>query len=319
MAYPLRLGVIGLGDRWQRRYEPALRALPDRFVVRALCDEVYAQAAEEARKHHCEAMLGPTALLEREDIDALLLADVQWFGLWPVGVACHRRKPVLCCVPLTQDAAHVEAIQQEVLESGIPVLVEWLPHFTPASTRVRQLLDTEVGPARLVVATVFRCGWTGSGRRSSASDGVALERFDVALLDWCARLVGGEPVSVCVSETDSGLLSERWEFTNGKAVHLIQQALPRELLRTSVQIVAEKGTARVTLPRLVRWTAADGNHVHLLRRKRPIGQEVLERFYHAISEVGTTTPTLQDGCRVLRWLRTAQRSLAEGRPVDVGR
>ena len=43
----LRVGVIGLGRRWRKRYKPALGALRQRFAVRAVCDQVRERAQRE--------------------------------------------------------------------------------------------------------------------------------------------------------------------------------------------------------------------------------------------------------------------------------
>src|SRR5437868_4711800 len=98
MSEPLRVGVIGLRPLWRRRYRPALRALPDRFQVVAVCDPLAGRAERAAKRLGCAAA-GPTELLERPDIDALLLVDAPWYGLWPVQLACRLGKPALCCPP----------------------------------------------------------------------------------------------------------------------------------------------------------------------------------------------------------------------------
>src|SRR6478672_5181099 len=52
----LRVGLVGLGRGWEVRHRPALRALADRFEVRAVCEQVGVRAEqlqlelEEARQ-----------------------------------------------------------------------------------------------------------------------------------------------------------------------------------------------------------------------------------------------------------------------------
>src|SRR5438067_8986693 len=86
---PLRLGVIGLGAAWRKRYRPALLALADHFLIEIVCDQVLGRAERVARELGCAAAAGPAELLESGRVDALLLADLQWFGLWPVELACR--------------------------------------------------------------------------------------------------------------------------------------------------------------------------------------------------------------------------------------
>src|SRR5207237_4199630 len=98
MSAPLRVGVIGLGPRWQRRYKPALLALRRMYEVRVLFDQIPQQATREARRLGCDAVTGITSLLESDDVDAVLLLDSQWFRLWPIEQACRCGKPVFCGV-----------------------------------------------------------------------------------------------------------------------------------------------------------------------------------------------------------------------------
>src|SRR5262249_47924567 len=102
----LRVGVIGLGRRWQKRYRPALAALGGWVKVSSVCDQVQERALREAKRVSCQAAAGPAQLLEREDVDAVLLPDEQWFGLWPLELACRRNKPVFCGCSLERDEEH---------------------------------------------------------------------------------------------------------------------------------------------------------------------------------------------------------------------
>src|SRR5262245_16621109 len=95
----LRVGIIGLGKRW-RRYRPALRALRDHFAIQAIYDAVHQAALHVAQRLGCAATSGVIELLERKDIDAILLLDAAWQGLWPLEAACRFGKTVFCAVPL---------------------------------------------------------------------------------------------------------------------------------------------------------------------------------------------------------------------------
>src|SRR5262245_53517333 len=100
MSQPLRVGVIGLGNRWQKRFKPALLALRRLYEIRAVCDQVPQEATRESRRLGCDAVTGITTLLESDDVDAVLLLDAQWFRLWPVEQACRFGKPVFCGLSL---------------------------------------------------------------------------------------------------------------------------------------------------------------------------------------------------------------------------
>src|SRR4051812_48881855 len=95
MAPPLGVGVVGLGRQWRQQYRPALLALAPLFEIRALYDQTHRRAVGEARRLNAEAVGGVTALLEHPGVEAVLLPDRQWFGLWPVEAACRGGQAVL--------------------------------------------------------------------------------------------------------------------------------------------------------------------------------------------------------------------------------
>ena len=68
----LRVGIVGLGDQWQTRHLPALRALADRFEIRAVCSQVAERAVAVAKEFDADAAGGFRAVVEREDIDVVL-------------------------------------------------------------------------------------------------------------------------------------------------------------------------------------------------------------------------------------------------------
>src|SRR5262245_36753781 len=83
MAARLRIGVIGLGRRWPR-YRQALEALAGEVRAVAVHDPSAHRADEEARALGCEAAGGVLELLERRDVEAVLVPGGAWPGLWPV-------------------------------------------------------------------------------------------------------------------------------------------------------------------------------------------------------------------------------------------
>src|SRR5213592_4845654 len=89
----LRIGVIGLGRRWPR-YRQALEALAGEAHVQAVCDAAAAVAQEEARRLGCAAAGSVIELVERDDVEAVLLTGGQWFGLWPLAHAARAGKPI---------------------------------------------------------------------------------------------------------------------------------------------------------------------------------------------------------------------------------
>lgn len=301
MTTPLRVGVVGLGRRWRKRYRPALRVLRDRYEVRALYDQAHQRAMQEARRLGCDAASGITALLESDGIDALLLLDPQWFGLWPVEQACRFGKPIFCGA-LPADA-EVAGLLQPVRDCRLPVVVEMLPRVTAAAERLHELLANQLGPARLVLCE-------SHGPTPPHDAGAA------ALVDWCTSLLAGVPAGVRADRVDAaGFASVLFDYADGRAVRLTRYAVPTPERTVRVEVVAEGGTAVAVLPNQLRWSAADGRYTHTPRGPLSAAAVLLERFYLAVREGGPATPGLEEADRALRLLRAAEQSWAEGRRV----
>jgi predicted dehydrogenase len=310
---PLRVGVIGLGQRWQQRYRPALRALRDRFAVQTVCDQVPQRALAEARRQGCAAAAGPAALLET-DVEAVLLLDAQWFQLWPVERACDLGKPVLCCAELEQDE-HADAVCCRVRDIGLPVLAELAPRQAPALARLRHLLESHLGPARLVLCdAVDPVDWQESGTAAllDACSTLLEPACRPSVLPACRPFVLNEPTAI----ESHGLPDDRFtslflRFADDRAVQLTRRTVPHVQPRVRFRVVAERGSATAVLPGRLAWTDAEGTHSVTIRGQRSTVL-LLEKFYRVVREGQPPAPGLDEALRPLRWLQAAQRSRREG-------
>jgi predicted dehydrogenase len=323
MEKVLRIGIIGLGKRWQKRYKPAFHALRRRFSVRVLCDQVQERAKLEAKQMACDVAAGPRQLLEREDVDAVLFLDAQWFRLWPLEQACQTGKPVFCCCSLESDDAHADSLRHQVRESRLPVVMEMVPRFAPVTARLRRLFETELGTPRLLLCEAVQprklpapFKLTRSPDFSPVADLVG--GAGIALLDWCAGLLGSEPLNVTARSLNPiGFSSLFLEFAGGRGVQITRR--PEVVGRPAVrlQVVAERGSASVELPYQVSWRTKAGSHSQALRGQRPLAQLLLEHFRDVLEQRAAPEPTLEDAYRVLSWLRVASRSRDEGRLLSL--
>ncbi len=319
MENVLHIGIIGLGRRWQKRYKPALRVLRRRFSVRVLCDQLPELATREAKQMACDVAAGPTQLLERDDVDAVLLLDAQWFRLWPLERACQTGKPIFCCCSLETDDAHADELYRQVRESRLRVVMEMAPRFMRVTARLRELLETQLGTPRLLLCEAVHTRKDPARFRFARTPpltpvSTVVGGDDIALLDWCAWLLGSEPLNVTArSLKPSGFSSLFLEFAGGRGVQLTRRRGVAQRPAVRLEIVAERGTASVDLPYEVSWTTKDGFHSQTFRGRRPLAELLLERFRDVVQGNATLEPTLEDAYRVLRWLRVAARSQDEGR------
>jgi predicted dehydrogenase len=283
----LGVGIVGLGWRWRKRYRPALHALRDQFAIRAICAARYDRAEREARRLRCRAA-GVVELLERKDVQAMLLLDAAWHGLWPLEVACRFGKPVFCAVPLDADAQHAETVCRRVVEARLSVMPALWQRFAPASMRLQELLRTTLGPLRFL---------------SCQQIGPRPGRLNSAWLDWCALLMNSVPSHVRKFDGESGTAEMFVDFGEGRAARLLRWAGSHARRAVWIRLVAEHGVALVDLPNRLRWTDASGLHAHKLSRQPPVEIAMLERFHHAVTTGQPIQPSLEDARRAFTWLR----------------
>jgi len=129
----IRVGLVGLGDAWEKRHRPALRALGDRFEVRAVYDQVRHRADLVAHEFDASSVDGFRSLTQREDIDAVLILASQWFASLPILAACNAGKAVYFGAGLDLDAEQAEQIKQRVAEAGIAFMAEFPRRQAPAT------------------------------------------------------------------------------------------------------------------------------------------------------------------------------------------
>jgi predicted dehydrogenase len=120
----LPVGLIGLGTDWETRYRPALRALSDRFQVKAVCAEVAQRAENAARDFDAVAVDGFRAIVERADIEALLVLSTDWIGPLPIFAACDTGKAVYSSAAMDIEPTQVHELKKRVDQSGIAFMAE---------------------------------------------------------------------------------------------------------------------------------------------------------------------------------------------------
>src|SRR5579885_746360 len=202
MGQRLRVGIIGLGRRWRRRYAPALRALSEWFEVAAVCDQIAQQAAAEAARLRCPAAAGPSELIERDDVQAVLLLDLGWQRLWPVERAAGAGKPVFCLPTLEDDEANADALAERVREAGLPVVMAAAAGFSPAALRLAEFQRERLGPTRLLVCESVH------SRPGTADSGT---------FAWLLSLLGAAPTAVTAAGPESAeFLSLTLEAAGGR-------------------------------------------------------------------------------------------------------
>ncbi len=342
----LRVGVIGPGDSWERRYRPALQTLRDWFEVRSVYSPVVLLAEKAAEGFGATVSHGFQQLVQRSDIDAVLVLATDWLGVLPILAACSAGKAVFSAANLDIGLHEASLLQQQVQQSGVAYMAEFARRHAPATVRLKELIATRLGEPRLLFCHHrAESGRQGSSRSSVPSDVRAAQRLG-ELVDWCGYVVGANPTSVLGIEhhsagfvpggaADGGawedyrLISLDFSPDGRRGRGAIAQVsfgsyLPPHWPEAisfrppaHLQVCCERGVAFVDLPSTVVWFDEAGRHLESLEQERPVGEQMLMQFHRAVTSLVLKRTDLDDACRILRIVLTARQSAREGRWCDL--
>lgn len=146
----VRLGVVGGGLIAQLAHLPALRALDDRFAVRALADPDPVVRDRLARRHQIPATFADhEALLAGVPLDALLVCSPNGAHAQAVRDALDLGLHVLVEKPLCLSPADADDIVARANAAGRVVQVGYMKRFDPVVARLADALP-DAGALRLV-------------------------------------------------------------------------------------------------------------------------------------------------------------------------
>ena len=335
----LRVGLVGLGDAWERKYRPSLHGLADRFEVRAVCEEVACRADLVASEFSASVVDGFQVLAEREDVDAILILSAGWFGSLPILAACESGKAIYLGADLNLESSQTRRIERRVRESGIAFMAEFPRRLAPATLRLKELIATKLGKPRMIFChqRLPLEDLPDNMRRSRS--GRSMVRELTELVDWCRYVVDREPRWVTGSAChradvpggeDYRMMSLDFSEGENPGVGPIAQVSCGRYIPASwheaityrplaaMQVSCEHGMAFVDLPSTLIWFDEAGRHQESLESERPVGEQLLMQFYRAVTSLVAKTSDLEDACRALSIVEQAARSHREGRRIEIG-
>ena len=333
----LRLGIVSLGTKWESRYRPALRALTDRFEVRAVYSEVPAKAHQVAEEFRATPMSGIRAIAESPDIDALMMLSPSWFGAFPILAACDSGKAIYCAPALAIDPQRVGAVKQRVESAGISFAAEFPRRHSPATLRLKELIATRLGPPTLLFChyRLKEPDAASNGSAAPALEPAHLFRMELLeLVDWCRFVVGRAPSSVMGvihqrsdESPDYQMMNLRFSQEGGSNGSPMAQISCGDYLAAEwpearsfrppaqLQVCCENGTAFVDLPTTLVWFDEAGRHMESLESDRPVGEQLLTQFHRSVTSLVRKTDDLEDAYRALQVVLAAEQSAREGRRI----
>jgi predicted dehydrogenase len=142
----LGVGVLGVGEMGKRHAENLRRLVPEARLV-AIADASAERArlvAEELQIENWYSSL--EAMLERKDLDAVLIATPDKFHANAVETAARAGKDVLCEKPLALNLADARAAIDAVAKSGRRLQVGFMRRYDPAYAAAMKRIEAgEIG------------------------------------------------------------------------------------------------------------------------------------------------------------------------------
>jgi len=334
----LRVGLIGLGSSWQKRHAPVLRAMNDRIEVRGVCEQVSHRAEQAAEAFDARLYHSFRALIRAEDIDAVLMLAPQWYGPLPILAACDSGKAVYCAMALNIDLQSAYKLKKRVEKSGIAFMAELPKRHAPATLRLKELIATHLGNPRLIFCHQ-RLLVEEEQEHAEPPQGMPMFHM-VELVDWCRFVVGNEPSTVTgvahkasnggLYQTDYEMLSLQFAPIEGDGEvpvtaqlscgHYLPTNWPEAIAfrpPSAMQVSCERGVAFIDFPSTVTWFDSAGRHRESLEADRPVGEQLLDHFFRAVTSLVRRQSDLNDAYRSMAIVLAGRESETEGRRIEL--
>ncbi len=335
----LQVGLIGLGDQWTVRHAPALRALSDRFEVRAVCCEVAEKSRLVAAEFGAVATDGFRALIDRHDVDAVLALSPQWYGPLPIEIACQTGKAVYSSAALDVTPEQAASIHQHIRSSGIPFMAELPRRYAPATIRLKELIATRLGKPRLMFCHQRLPVEDQTHRLRRGQHCPLVWRNMMELVDWCRYLVGSDPCSVVSAAHGDppGDVATYYQMASlefpaqcgnqttapSAACPLVQLSIGHYIPQrwqdalsfrrpASLQVCCEHGMAFIDLPSSLIWFDDGGQHTESLDSERAVGEMMLDRFQRLVNGDLPHATDASDAYRAMKIVVGAHESINTG-------
>ncbi len=142
----LGVGVLGVGEMGKRHAENLRRLVPEARLA-AVADAFPERARQVANELEIDNSYGSLeAMLERKEVDAVLIATPDKFHAHAITIAARAGKDIFCEKPLAITLADAEAALAAVAKAGVRLQVGFMRRYDPAYASAKSRIETgEIG------------------------------------------------------------------------------------------------------------------------------------------------------------------------------
>lgn len=341
-AAGLSLGIIGFGRLAQGYYVPALRALPGALQISVADPLEQSRAAARERLRGVRTYTDYHELLQRERLDAVLVASSPSTHLEVWNEAAARKLPVFMEKPFLL-AGELNRIDRTD-PAWQRLMVNFNRRFWPPYCRLSQWTrDGSIGRlfhAKFTLKSDISAWSTVSTHRLADGEGGVLYDVGSPVLDLVDMMFNEQPTEIMARQSRSsslyGQLQLELHYDSDLAVECDLAYGNRN--QESVMICGAGGRLRLDNPNYCVWlerqpsalsksirgccnTAVLG-YRGVFRGRSMLRYTVhasIAKFIEALGKGAPFSPGFEDALRVATWLEAAMRSAAHGQPVVLGR
>jgi inositol 2-dehydrogenase len=142
----LGIGVLGVGAMGKRHAENIRRLVPEACLI-AVADVAAAQAKQVAAELEIEhAFASLEDMLERKDIDCIVIATPDKFHAQAIRVAAAAGKQILCEKPLALNLADAHSALEAVAKAGVRLQIGFMRRYDPGYAAAMKRIEAgEIG------------------------------------------------------------------------------------------------------------------------------------------------------------------------------
>ena len=126
--------------------------------------------------------------MERDDVQALLVLDAAWYAEVPAQFACQVRKPAFLAGRHVPRFPLTDQLLRPAAESGVTLMPDFGYCYTPATSRLRELVATRLG--RPLAMTVDIAAPVDDSSDDTQPLAAASRDLLATTIDWCTNVVG---------------------------------------------------------------------------------------------------------------------------------